>query len=165
MDINLTAREAFELAQQIETKAMNFYLEATSVAADAISRQLFADLADMERLHVQVFGAMQSLTEALIWQPPDLPAGLSQPDIWPALAGGMIQNIDTVLPQFFSQRRTSEEILRGAMDFERDTLVLFYGLRQMMTSPAEMQRLDAITKEEMGHLLTLGSQLARLGRT
>lgn len=164
MDINFTANEAFELAQQIELRVEAFYLQAAAQTADAISRELFQGLAAMEHLHAQVFEAMQSVPESVTWRIPAFSGQREvEVDLWPALAGGMLENINVELPRFFAQRRTSEDILRGAMDFERDTLVFFYGIRQMMATPADQKRLDDIMKEEMGHLLTLGSQLARLG--
>ena len=163
MDIHLTAQEVFVLAKEIEIKAEQFYLQAAGAAGDLITQQLFLSLAVMEKLHGQVFDGMGASGG-------DGRLEATTPDkdkfrrIWPLLAGTMVQDIDKELPKFFKGRRSSQEILRAAMDFERDTIVLFYGIKEMMNRPADRQRLDDIMKEEMGHLISLGSQLACLGQ-
>jgi rubrerythrin len=163
LDINLTAQEVFVLAQKIEKKAEQFYLQAAGAAGDPITQQLFLSLAVMEKLHAQVFDGMgapggDKRLEATA------PVKDKYREIWPMLAGTMIQDIDKELPKFFKGRHSSEDIIRAAMDFERDTIVLFYGIREMMSGPTDRQRLDDIMKEEMGHLISLGSQLACLGQ-
>lgn len=161
MGVELNAKEVFELARQIEKKAEEFYLIAATTARDAVTRGMFMSLAIMEREHAQVFDAM-AVTPA-----PDgaevFVSSESQSKLWPILAAGMVENIQVELPKFFENRHSTAEILKGAMGFERDTIVLFLGIREMMASPADRTRLDDIMKEEMGHLVTLGSHLARLG--
>lgn len=161
MGIELSAKDVFELAHQIEKRAEEFYLMAADAARDAITRDLFANLAIMERDHAQVLDGMGSvLTPA----PLKLPLSSEENSkVWPVLAGGMVQNLQSELPKFFGKCSSSQDILKGAMDFERDTIVFFLGVRDMMSSPADRKRLDAIVKEEMGHLISLGSHLARLG--
>jgi rubrerythrin len=166
MGIEFNAEEAFVLAEQVELKAARFYLDAADNSANESIRRLFKDLARMETDHVQVFSALRTLTASRAPQPDAAPPAGQAPrlpaDLWPVLAGGMVQGLQQELPGFFDGKKTSADILRAAMDFERDTIVFLVGMKNMLSVQAEKDRIDTIILEEVGHLLQLAGQLANL---
>ncbi|MFB3892400.1 MAG: hypothetical protein ACE15C_10315 [Phycisphaerae bacterium] len=183
MEVEFSANEAFILAEEVEKKATVFYLDAADNSTRASLRDLFTGLARMEVDHALVFAAMrEQLAKAA--PPPaagkTVPAGAEAPlaagkaapavegspplppELWPTLARSMIDALDDELPNFFSRNQTSQDILRGAMAFERETIAFLTGMKNMMSSAQEKARVDAIIVEELGHLLQLAGQLANL---
>jgi hypothetical protein len=47
------------------------------------------------------------------------------------------------------------------MAFEKDTIALMIALQNMLPLKEDRQRVDELIKEELGHLLKLGSKLAQ----
>lgn len=158
MGIEFTAYEAFAIAAQIERQASEYYLRAADACPDTETGKLFLYLARMETDHILVFEAMKEQMPAP-QDPPDLSAGERN---WPRLAGLMIDDIEKDLGACFARFPSPPDILRGAMKFEQDTIVFLLSLKEMVKAPAEKARMDELLREEMGHLVTLGSQLASL---
>jgi rubrerythrin len=49
-----------------------------------------------------------------------------------------------------------------AMDMEKDSIVFYLGMKEMVPERLGKDRIDGIIKEEMGHLALLGKELAAL---
>lgn len=156
MGIEFTAEDAFRLAEEVERRGYSFYLQAADACDDPVCGKVFADLAEMERDHEQVFQALRESTGS-----PSL-AEQPHPDrYWPAVAEWMVNDLGQQMTQMFQTHSTPMEILKAAMDFERDSIVFILGVKEMMASGPERRKVDSLLQEEMGHLLSLGSLLLR----
>jgi rubrerythrin len=156
VSVQFNANEALDLAVQIEVKAEAFYRAAADACDDIAAQRMFLDLASMEKQHAQIFDAIRGHTD-----PRGGPPRVGTLDrSWPIVSNALIDNINASLPQTFRGKKTMSEILQGAMEVERDTIVFFTWIKEMVAQGPDKALLDDILKEEMGHLITLGSQLA-----
>jgi rubrerythrin len=54
------------------------------------------------------------------------------------------------------------EILKAAIEAEKDSIVFYLGMREMVPENLGRKRLDDIIKEEMGHIRLLSRELVAL---
>ena len=155
----LTAAEALKWALEIEKNGETFYNAVAAKSAaifDDEVRALFEDLAAQERGHYQVF---QKMLEG-VKPAPDLTAveyEEYQAYLQVALADALFEGPDKGLT-LAKQAQDRETALRAAMGFEKDTLLFFYDLREMV-SEAERVAVSDIILEEKTHLRRLAGML------
>jgi len=153
----LTAAEALRWALEIERNGEAFYNAVTAKSADPEVKALFEDLAAQERGHYQAF---QKMLEE-VKPEPDLSAveyEEYQAYLQVALADALFAGPDKGLT-LAKQAQDRETALRAAMGFEKDTLLFFYDLREMMASEAERGAVSGIILEEKAHLRRLAKML------
>ena len=153
MGIQLTGEDLIDFAVQTEIHGAHFYREAAELSEDDEASDLFEYLAFQEERHRLVF---EGLSEAVV------PSAIDADEAQEAL-GYISAAVDqecfgksSALKQI-RPGASSEEMVRQAMVFERETLLFFYGLRDLVR-PAERALLDDIIAEEKSHM----RQLARL---
>ena len=151
-----TATEAIEMAMKIEKSGEVFYNEAAAKSADSEIKALFEDLAVQEKGHYQVFQKMLKRT-----QPgPELPvAEYDQYDTYVqvALENALFAGPDKALA-LVKQAEDRETAVRAALGFEKDTLLFFYDLRDMV-SETDRETISAVIREEKKHLRRLARML------
>jgi len=162
MTIPFNADEIFEIAEQIERNGARFYRRAAQGFTDSRARENLLDLAIMEDEHEKVFATMRAELSDEERQPP-------APDPWGELAwylqgiaDGHIFDVKADPTKQLTGKETPEEILRMAIGLEKDSIVLYLGMRDMVPERLGKDRVDAIIKEEMGHIATLSNELASL---
>lgn len=151
-----TAAEALEIAMEIERNGQVFYSAVAAKASDPELRALFVELARQEQAHYAVFQKMAgTLTET-----PGLPAAeydQYQPYLQATLDSALFSGPDKALAAA-QQAGDRAAALRVAIGFEKDTLLFFYDLHEMV-SPAEQAAIDGIIREEKKHLRRLAKLL------
>jgi len=55
---------------------------------------------------------------------------------------------------------TMEDILKTAIGLEKDSIVFYLGMKEMVPERLSKQRIDDIIKEEMGHIALLSKEMA-----
>jgi len=158
MGLDFTAAEALDLASQIEGKAARFYSAVANACGDRTAAEMFATLSAIEAQHEQVFLAVRDGLAAQSAKPVDAQSLA----YWPAVANSLLNNIDTELPKVFQNCKTGSDVLRSAMDFEKDAMEFFGWIKSMVPNGPDRQKVDQIMQEDMGHLISLGSQLANM---
>jgi len=150
-----TAAEALNMALQIEKNGEAFYEAAARKVAEGQVRAVLEDLAMQERRHYEAF---QKLADR-VGEPPTL----SAPEweeyneyVGVALENALFAGPDKALAAA-EGLESEEEALRMALGFEKDTLIFFYDLREMMPE-ADRGLVDEIIREEKAH----ARRLARL---
>ena len=154
----LTAAEALKWAMEIEENGEVSYNEVAAKSADREVKALFEDLAVQERGHYRVFQKML----AEVKPDPDLSSVGVQYDEYHAylqvvLANALFAGSDKGLT-LARKARNRETALQAAMGFEKDTLLFFYDLREMV-SEAERGTISDIILEEKAHLRRLAKML------
>ena len=157
-DIELSVNDILDLARQMEKRGGEFYQSAAATAPDAVTAQIFAKLARMEMDHE---GVMEGL-RALLVQPGAVESSYSRH--WPGIASLLLSSVQEDLALRFAGLTDRERILRQAMEFEKDSVVFYAGLREMLARDEDRRKVDAIIREETGHILWIGSQLAAHAR-
>jgi rubrerythrin len=164
MSIPFNADEIFEMAEQIERNGARFYRRAAEGAVDPRNRQLLLDLAAMEEEHEKVFASMRAdladkKQETAVFDPDEQAALYLR-----AMADGHVFDVKTDPLRLFTGRETVEDILRIAMGMEKDSIVFYLGMKELVPERLGKDRIDGIIKEEMGHLALLSNELAAPGQ-
>lgn len=150
--------EIFEMAEQIERNGALFYRKSAESVADPDAKKLLMELADIEDKHEKTFA--------------DLRAGLAEED---KTATSFEPEDETILYLraladvriFFKKTidtSSMEEILKEAIVAEKDSIVFYLGMKEMVAENLGKAKLNAIIKEEMSHIKLLSDKLLALSR-
>ncbi len=156
MGIDFNADEVFEIAEQIERNGVKFYRSAAQNIQNEDKRKLLNDLAEMEVEHEQTFKTLRSkLSVDEKVQATFDPEGDSERYLR-ALADTRV---------FYEKEITSnsmEEILKTAITAEKDSIVFYLGMKEVVPANLGQDKLNDIIKEEMGHIRLLSKELLEL---
>lgn len=162
MSVFFSADEVLEIAEQIERTGSRFYRRASQGFADANARELFLDLAIMEDEHQKVFAAMRA----------DLSPQEREPVVPDPYAEAVLYLRETADGELFdvmadpskrlTGKETMQEILRMSIALEKDSMVFYLGIKEMVPERLGKDRIDGIIKEEKHHIAMLTKELAAL---
>jgi rubrerythrin len=164
MSILFSADEILRVAEQIERNGARFYRRASHGFTDARARQLLLDIAAMEDQHEKVFAAMR---EELLQQErePRVPDPYGEAILYvQGMADGHVFDVRKDPSERLTGKETMEDILRTAIGLEKDSIVFYLGIKEMVPERLSKQRIDDIIKEEMGHIAVLSKEMAFLER-
>ncbi|NIS61961.1 MAG: rubrerythrin [Proteobacteria bacterium] len=164
MSFPFNADEILEMAEQIERNGARFYRRAVKGAVDPRNHRLLLDLAAKEEEHEKVFASMRvdlarEKSETAFFDPDGQAALYLR-----AMADGHVFDVKADPTQLFTGKETVEDILRVAMGMEKDSIVFYLGMKELVPERLGKSRIDGIIKEEMGHLASLGNELATLNQ-
>jgi len=159
MSITFNAFEIFEMAEQIERNGVKFYRKAAEGISDRDVRQMLLDLADMEAEHEETFAGMRKQLsdrerELRVFDPENEAALYLQ-----AMANGHVFDLKKDPSEQLTGTETVEDILKLAIDAEKDSIVFYLGLKDFVPAKAGKDKVEAIIKEEMGHIAVLNRRL------
>lgn len=162
MPTSFSADEVLEMALQIERNGERFYREAAGRADDAQLKDLLLELAEMEADHTRVFADLKAKlpSEAapeIPYDPYDEVALYLR-----AAADTQIFNVYGAQPESLRAQRSPEEVLRTAIQLEKDSVVFYVGIREIVPERLGKAEVDKVIKEEMSHIRLLSDQLAAL---
>jgi len=156
MQYDFNADEVFAMAEQIEKNGGVFYRQAAAAMADADAKAFLNDLAAMEDDHEKTFKAMR--------------AGLSEQE-----KSGTVFDPNNEAMQYLKaladtkvffekpmDTSSLKEILKAAITAEKDSIVFYLGMRDAVAAKLGKERIDAIIKEEMGHIRQLSAKLVAI---
>jgi rubrerythrin len=154
------ADEVFEMAEQIERNGAKFYRTAAEKFPDIAP--ILLDLAKMEDEHLKTFAAMHAELSGR-----ELEAPVYDPDgevlmYLRAMADGHVFDLRTDPAQQLAEKKTPEDILKMGMRAERDSIAFYAGLKESVPQKAGKDKVEAIIKEEMGHIAILDEKLQAL---
>jgi rubrerythrin len=162
MSIPFNADEIFEIAEQIERNGARFYRRAAEGAGSSRVRKKLLDLAAREDEHGKVLAAMRAGLS-----PHEKEPTLSDP--WgeallylKGIADGNVFDLQSDPAARLTGKETAEEVLRTAIGHEKDSIVFYLGMKEVVPERLGRDRIDAIIQEEMGHMSALNSELASL---
>lgn len=150
------AEEILEIACEVERNGQRFYGRAAELSPNEESAVLFRELAQMESRHLEDFTSMKGdLAKAALGHA-DEPAVL----YLRAMADGYVFPRGADPTRALGGAPSLEKILRVAVGLEKDSIVLYLGLRDLVPEELGKKRVDAIIDEEKSHLVTLSGMLA-----
>lgn len=147
-----TAAQAIEMAMEIEQNGKKFYHAAAAKSNDAKVKALFEELADQEQAHYQTFQNMLGEVKPA----PDLQAeeyDQYQAYVQIALENALFAGPDKALT-LAEQAKDREAALQAALGFEKDTLLFFYDVREMV-SDKDRETISNVIREEKKHVRRL----------
>lgn len=166
MGYDFNADEIFRIAEQIEKNGADFYSRVAAKVADAPMKSLFTDFSSMEKEHEKIFSAMRSTLaekdrEGTTFDPEDEGAQYLQ-----TLAGVSVLD-DKVKKAFallegLSGKEGLRSALTAAIDLEKESVVFYLGMKELVPARLGKDKLEGILKEEMRHIRVLGARLLSL---
>jgi len=156
MSYDFNADEVFEIAEQIERNGAKFYRAGAEKIIDSDKKKLLIELAEMEDEHEITFKKMRAelTTDEKVIMTFD-PEGEAEKYLR-ALADTRVfydKKIDT---------NSMEKILKSAITAEKDSIVFYLGMKEVVPINLGKQKLDKIIKEEMNHISLLSKELLSL---
>ncbi len=153
-----TASEALDIAMRLERNGQAFYEAAARKINHVEVRELLLTLAQWEQRHYETF---QKLADRLKLAEPPLLSGPYWEEyelyIQAALGNAMFYGPDKAVA-VADQVESTEQALRMALGLEKDSLLFYYDLREMMPE-SERGAVDEIIREEKGHATRLAKLL------
>ncbi len=161
MAASFNADEILEMAEQIERNGAKFYREASKVAEDKQISQMFLDMAVMEEGHLRTFEDMRKeLSEqekgGVVFDPNDEAAAYLQ------MKGGASGIEGKKSPtQALTGNETMKEIFEIAVNAEKESITFYTSLKDLVSSEAGKDKVEAIIEEEKKHVDSLLEQLEK----
>ena len=152
MGLDFNADEIFEIAERIEVNGGIFYRKAAE-HVDGEEKEFLLTLAKMEDAHVITFANMRkelsaAETKSTTFDPEDEAAMYLS-----ALADTRV---------FFEKEldpTTMIDILKAAVTAEKDSIVFYLGMMDLVPGKLGKDKINDIIKEEMAHIRLLSSRL------
>ena len=157
MSYDFNADEIFEMAEQIERNGASFYRKSAELIADPAEKKLLLDIAAMEDEHEKTFA--------------DLRAGLSEkekvttvfdPEGEISLYLRALADTRVFFEKKIDNTSSIKDILKEAILAEKDSIVFYLGMKEMVPENFGKAKIDAIIKEEMTHIKLLSKELVAL---
>ena len=166
MSFDFSADEIFEMAEQIERNGAKFYRTSADGVKEATSRELLMDLAAMEDEHEKTFAAMRSDLTSKEKTTPTFDPGNEAILYLKALADSRVF-VERQIPDLGaladrSDDEIMQEVLKFAIGAEKESIVFYLGMKDAVPEGLGKSRLDAIIKEEMGHIRLLSNRLVSI---
>jgi rubrerythrin len=162
MGLRLSSDEALEIAQRMEQNGARFYRRAAELKALEKEKEVLLKLAEMEDCHEKYFRMMQDeLPEEERSKKALDPFGemLTYLEAMADMSGG-----EGSLKAFESL--TGDEslptVLTTAIGLEKESILYYIGLKDMVPSESAKRKIDEIIREEGGHIVTLKKELDSL---
>ncbi len=159
MAYDFNVDEIFEMAEQIERNGARFYQRMAESLSEIDLRQLFLDLAGMEKEHERIFIAMRTgLTdkdkEPTVYDPEGASAQYLQSLVDLRVFDKKAEEAFTFTGALSKQEKI-KWIIRAAIGIEKDSIVFYLGMKEFVPENLGKKKVDAIIKEEMNHIRLL----------
>ena len=156
MSYDFNADEVFEMAEQMERNGAKFYRDAAETAADPSNKEMLIGLSKMEEAHEKIFESMRA----------DLTAAEKASTVFDPSGEASLYLRALVDSRVFFKKEidvtSMVEILKSAIEAEKDAIVFYLGMKEAISQNFGRDRIEAIIKEEMGHIKFLSSKLVSL---
>ncbi len=160
MPMPFNADEVFEMAEQIERNGAKFYRSAAEKFPD--ERQVFLDLAAMEDKHLKTFQAMRAELSASEAEPPVFDPDSQAQMYLRVMADGHVFDTKTDPAEKLTGQQTVQDVLKTAIGLEKDSIAFYVGLKECVPRKTGKENVEAIIREEMGHIAILNQKMAAL---
>ena len=158
MAITFSASELINIAIGIERRGIAFYDTMARSTENAEARDVFQYLADMERTHIRIFQG--KLGEADKYQPPESYAG-EYAAYLQALVDSAVFTDDSITSEMATQLSSDIEAMELAIGAEKDSILFYYEMREIMPQRAQ-PTVNKIITEEKSHLRELSELKKKL---
>jgi rubrerythrin len=163
MPTKYNVEEIFEIACQIEQNGARFYRAAARIVTEPEARALLESLAAYEDQHEETFARLKAEASAKpddFWTDMDDLAG----SYVRAMASGLVFDADEdpAHPGGLQGNERFADILALALKAENDSIAYYTGVKGIMPPAWGPERIDAIIREEMSHVVFITEELAKL---
>ncbi len=159
MSIFFSMQEVIEMAIATERSGQAFYHNASKLARENSRKELFQYLAEEEEKHRKTF---QDLYNSLKKKPEITPYNWEEAKLYlEALVDSkFFARPDTAI-NLAKEAKDELEVINSAMNFEKETLLFFYQILEMIKSQ-EQELVKKIIEQEKKHIQRLSAVKSRL---
>lgn len=162
MAYDFNVNEIFEMAIQIEANAANFYRKAATLQQDPDNKAFLENLARMEDKHKATFESMQKEIsdgekQGTVFDPADEMSMYLK-----AMADSHGGEGDPDIVDSFTGEEPIEEIITTAIGLEKESILFYLGLKDLVPAKYGHDKLDHIIKEEKLHIAQLNGFLKKI---
>ncbi|MBU0767791.1 MAG: ferritin family protein [Proteobacteria bacterium] len=162
MAIVFNADEVFEMAIRIENNGAAFYRKAAGFQSDTKNRKFLEGLANMEDQHQKIFTEMRTTLTEKDKDPKVFDPYGEVTRYLAAMADTMGGEGSPSVADSLTGNETLEDILRIAVGLEKDSILFYLGLKDMIPSQSGKDRIGEIIREERKHVFQLSNLLEKL---
>ncbi len=159
MDAPITADYVLAMAERIEHNGQQFYLMAAERLEDPGRRQLLLELADMEARHRETFSEMRQRLAAGAAGETEIDPDGDTAAYLRTLLDGTFFDVEVTPADYLRGDESRQAILQTAIGLEKETVVFYEGVRRVLSGKQDEAALEAILREEMGHISALAGAL------
>jgi rubrerythrin len=156
MSYDFNADDIFEIAEQLERNGAKFYKNAAGNISDPDSKAFLLKLADMEVEHEKTFHALRAT----------LAGKEKEPTVFDPQDEAVLYLKALADTRVFFEKEISvtsmKEILKSAIEAEKDSIIFYLGMKDAVPEKSGRNKIEAIIKEEMGHIRLLSKELVGL---
>jgi rubrerythrin len=156
MMYDFTADDVFEMAEQLERNGAKFYQDAARHTENPEYKKLLTGLSQMEVEHEKIFVKLRS----------ELSGNEKAPTVFDPQNESVLYLRALADTKVFFEKEidfsSMKSVLKAAMLAEKDSIVFYLGMKEMVPEKHGKDKLDKIIKEEMGHIKILGNELKAL---
>jgi rubrerythrin len=150
----LNAYAVLDIAERMERDAARFYRKAAGICDDPKLCKLFADLAQWERRHLELFAEMRERLSAQSvesWHPAlkEIQRQVMKPPVF--------EESDDLSKELSGCTRT--DVLEMAIGKEKDAIAYYTSLAGFMPGHGDSQVIESIIREEERHVRILTQSL------
>ncbi len=162
MAMSFIVDEILEMAGEIEQNGSRFYRQAAEKFSDVRIRRMCMDLAEMEDLHGRVFANMRTNLVGEGWA-----TSLVDPEgeaiaYLRSYVSGVVFDRQADVTGLLAGKDQPEDILKLAIGLEKDSIVFYLGISEMLPKKSDKDKINTIIKEEMRHITFLGKELEKV---
>jgi rubrerythrin len=162
MGIPLSSDEALEIAQRMEQNGALFYRKAAELKALEKEKEILLKLAAMEDDHEKLFRVMQDeLSDEERSKKALDPFGEMQMYLQ-AMADTSGGEGSLKAIELLTEEESLSSILLKAIELEKESVLYYLGLKDMVHSEKAKMKIDEIIREERSHIVTLKKELDSL---
>lgn len=157
MSIYFNADEIFQIAERIERNGANFYRRAAMGSTEP-ARLLFLNLAAREEEHEKIFAGMRSRLseEERKGTGLDLTGRGAYLQAW---ADGHVFDARVNPVERLTGKETLEDIYQLAIGMEKDSMVFYLGMKDVVPAKWGRSKINRIIQEEMSHISALTREI------
>lgn len=159
MSIFFSVREAVEMAISTERSGQAFYQTASKLAREKSLEELFRGLAEEEEKHLKTF---QGFYDTLKERPETTPYNWEEAKLYlKALVDSRFFTGPDTAINLAREAKDELEAIDSAINFEKDTLLFFYEMLEVV-KPGDRDLVKKIIGEEKKHIRRLSTMKGKL---
>ena len=156
MSFDFNADDIFEMAEQIERNGVKFYRTASENITDPQSKKFLIQLSQMEEEHAKLYASLRAALPEK-----EKTVTVFDPDNESVLYLRALADTRVFFEKTIDMK-SMKEILKSAIEAEKDSIVFYLGMKDVVPESLGKSRIDHIIKEEMGHIRSLSKELIAL---
>ena len=160
MSIQYNADEVLSIAEQVERNGDRFYRLAAEKQSDRDAAATFLRLAEMEQGHLKVFSGMRAALSDEERRPVTFDPYDESSLYLRATADRTIFDVTADPAKKLTGKETMKQVLAIGIAAEKDSIVFYAGMKDMVPARLGRDRIEAIIREELSHFVTLSELMA-----